>query len=165
MSTSASAIANLISKSRFRKPSLQMNRRRAKRCRIDVPARFRIYLPSHPELTTTYLPAQVFDLSKLGIGLLAESVECGGLHIMHPWPAASEQCVLEIKILCEEMPLTLQGKAVWYSQQEDEPPFGFRIGIELLDLTAEQRDRIRELIDSKRAIQPVLQPPEPERDV
>jgi hypothetical protein len=165
MGASANAIANLISKSRFRKPALQKNRRRAKRHRIDVPARFRIYLPSHPEMTTTDLPAQVFDLSKLGIGLLAESVECGGLHIMHPWPAASEQCVLEIKILCDDMPLTVQGKAVWYSQQEHEHPFGFRIGIELLDLTAEQRERIRELIDSKRGTNHVSQPPEPERDV
>lgn len=165
MSTSTNAIANLISKSRLWKPGLQKNRRRARRYRIDVPARFRIYVPSHPELTTTYLPAQVFDLSKLGIGLLAESVECGGLHIMHAWPAASEQCLLEIKILCDEMPLTLQGKAVWYSQQEDEHPFGFRIGIEFLDLTAEQRERIRHLIDSKRSISHVLQPPEPEREV
>jgi hypothetical protein len=162
MNTSANAIANLISKSRFRKPSLQLNRRRAKRHRIDVPARFRIYLPSHPEMAGTYLPAQVFDLSKLGIGLLAESVECEGLHIMHPWPAASEQCVLEIKVLCDEAPLTLQGRAVWYSQQEEEQPFGFRIGIEFQDLTAEQKTRIRDLIHQKTSTKDVSPPPEPE---
>ena len=165
MNTAANAIGNLISKSRFRKPSLQMNRRRAKRYRIDMPARFRIHLPSHPELTSTFLNAQVFDLSKLGIGLLADSVECGGLHIMHPWPGASEQCQLEIKILCGDKPLTLQGRAVWYSQEEDDQPFGFRMGIEFIDLTSELRERIRDLIDLKRSTNDVSPPPEPERSL
>jgi hypothetical protein len=132
---------------------------------MDVPARFRIYLPSQPELTSTYLTAQVFDLSKLGIGLVADSVECGGLHIMHPWPAASEQCVLEIKILCDENPLTLQGKAVWYSQQEDEEPFRFRIGIELVDLTAELREGIRDLIHLKTNTKDVSPSPDPEESL
>ncbi len=68
---------------------------------------------------------------------------------MHPWTATSEQCLLEIRLLCGENPLTLQGKAVWYAQQEEKRPFGFRIGIELLDLTAEVKARIRELIDLK----------------
>ena len=165
MNTAANAIGNLISKSRFRKPSLQMNRRRAKRYRMDMPARFRIHLPSHPELSTTYLTAQVFDLSKLGIGLLADSVECGGLHIMHPWPGASEQCQMEIKIQCGDAPLTLQGKAVWYSQQEDEQPFCFRIGVELMDLTPELRERIRDLIDLKRGTNGGSSPPEPEKNL
>jgi hypothetical protein len=163
MNTAANAIGNLISKSRFRKPSLQMNRRRAKRHRVDMPARFRIHLPSHPELSSAYLAAQVFDLSKLGIGLLVDTVECGGLHIMHPWPGASEQCQLEIKILCDDTPLVLQGKAVWYSQQEDEEPFGFRIGIELMDLTPELRERIRDLIDLKRSAHDFSPPPEPDK--
>jgi hypothetical protein len=165
MNTAANAIGNLISKSRFRKPSLQMNRRRAKRHRIDMPARFRIHLPSHPELSSTYLSAQVFDLSKLGIGLLVDTVECGGLHIMHPWPGASEQCQLEIKILRGDAPLTLQGRAVWYSQQEDEQPFAFRIGIELMDLTQELRERIRDLIDLSRSTQDVSPPPEPDKSL
>jgi hypothetical protein len=85
----------------------------------------------------------------MGIGLLAESVEHEGLHIMHPWPATSEQCLLEIQVLHGETPLTLQGKAAWYSQHEDKEPFGFRIGIELLHLTVELKERIRELIDLK----------------
>jgi hypothetical protein len=163
MNTAANAISNLISRSRFRKPSLQMNRRRAKRYRVDMPARFRIHLPSHPELSSTYLAAQVFDLSKLGVGLLADTVECGGLHIMHPWPGASEQCQLEIKILCGDAPLTVQGKAVWYSQQEDEESFAFRIGIELIDLTPELRERIRNLIDLTRSTQDISPSPEPEK--
>ena len=85
----------------------------------------------------------------MGIGLLADSVENGGLHIMHPWPATSEQCLLEIQVLCGKTPVTLQGKAAWYSQHEDEKPFRFRIGIELSDLTVELKERIRELIDLK----------------
>ena len=149
MSTSAVAIENLLSKSRFGKPSLQKERRFAKRHRMDMPARFRIYPPSQPEQSSTEIRAQVVDLSRMGIGLLAESVECGGLHIMHPWTATSEQCLLEIQVLCGKTPLTLQGKAAWYSQQEERRPFGFRIGIELLNLTAEVKARIRELLDLK----------------
>jgi hypothetical protein len=147
--TPESAIENLLSKSRSEKPSLQKDRRRAKRHRMDVPARFRIYLPSQPEQASADIPAQLIDLSRMGIGLLADSVEGGGLHIMHPWPATSEQCLLEIRILYGETPLVLQGKAAWYSQHEEKKPFGFRIGIELLDLTAELQERIRELIALK----------------
>lgn len=161
MSTSADAIVNLISKSRSGKPSPQKDRRSAKRYRTDLPARFRIYLPSRPELSSTHIHARIVDLSKLGVGLFAGTVESGGLHIMHPWPATSEQCHLEIQVLCGETPLTLQGKAAWYAQQEARKPFGFRIGIELLDPTAELKERIRELIDRK-ACSNHNSPPEPE---
>jgi hypothetical protein len=149
VSTSAVAIENLLSKSRFEKPTLQKERRFAKRQRMDLPARIRIYPPSEPEQTSAEIRAQVVDLSRMGIGLLAEKVESRGLHIMHPWTATSEQCLLEIQILCGENPLTLQGKAVWYSQQEESGPFGFRIGVELLNLTAEVKASIRELLDLK----------------
>ena len=163
MNTATSLIGNLISRSRFRKPSLQKDRRQAKRHRMDLPARFRICLPSHPELSSAYLAAQVFDLSKLGVGLLADRVECGGLHIMHPWPATSEQCLLEIKILNGATALTLHGKAAWYSQQEDGEPFGFRIGIKLVDLNPELNERIRALIDLKTRTNEVPSPSEPEK--
>jgi hypothetical protein len=149
MSTAASAIENLLSRSRSGNPSPQKDRRRAKRHRVDMPARFRIYLPSQPEHSSAEISAQVIDLSRMGVGLLADSVENGGLHIMHPWPATSEQCLLEIQVLCGKTPVTLQGKAAWYSQHEDKKPFRFRIGIELLDLTVELKERIRELIDLK----------------
>ena len=149
MNTSTNVIGNLIARSGLRKPSLQKDRRRAKRYRMDVPASFRIYPPSRPEHSSAYLPAQVFDLSKLAMGLFADNVECGGVHIMHPWPVTSEQCLLEIKIQHSEPALTLKGKVVWYSQQEDEEPYCFRIGIELLDVTPETKEGIRKLIDLK----------------
>ncbi len=95
------------------------------------------------------IAAQIVDLSRTGIGLLADSVEYGGMHIMHPWPATSEQCLLEIKILSGGTPLILHGKAAWYAQHKEKKPFAFRIGIELLDLTAELKDSIRELIALK----------------
>jgi len=149
VSSSASAIENLLHRSRSRKPSLHKDRRGAKRYRTDLAARFRIYLPSRPERCSAHIPAQIIDLSKSGIGLLTDTVECAGLHIMHPWPATSEQCLLEVEILHGETPLTLHGRVAWYSQEEDRKPFGFRAGIQLLDLTAEMKERIRELIDLK----------------
>lgn len=149
MSTAESAIENLLSRSRSGNPSPQKDRRRAKRHRVEIPARFRIYLPSQPEHSSPEISAQTIDLSRTGIGLLADRVENGALHIMHPWPATSEQCLLEIQVLYGETPLTLQGKAAWYSQHEDKEPFRFRIGIELLDLSVELKERIRELIDLK----------------
>lgn len=150
MNASASAIEQLLSKSRpDARPFLPKELRRAKRYRMDVPARIRIYVPSRPERRSPEISAQVVDLSTMGIGLLADSVEGGGLHIMHPWPATSEQCRLEVQILHGAAPLTLQGKAVWYCQLEDKKRFGFRMGIELTDLTVELQERIRELIAQK----------------
>jgi PilZ domain len=163
MNAATNLIGNLISRSRFRKTSLQKDRRQAKRHRMDLPARFRICLPSHPELSSAYLAAQVFDLSKLGIGLLADRVECGGLHIMHPWPATSEQCLLEIKILNGDAALTLHGRAAWYSQQEEGEPFGFRIGIKLVDLSPELDKKIRELIELKTRTHELPLPSKPEQ--
>lgn len=161
MDTNPSAIENLLAKSRSEKPAAHKDRRRAKRHRMDVPARFRIFLPSQPDFSSEDIPARVVDLSRMGIGLLAETVESRGLHIMHPWTATSEQCHIEIRILHGENPLLLQGKAAWYTQLEDKKPFGFRIGIELLDPTAESKERIREMIDSK-ALGKAVSPPEPE---
>lgn len=158
MSTAACAIENLLSRSRSGSPSPQKDLRRAKRHRVDVPARFRIYLPSQPEHSSTEIAAHVIDLSRMGIGLLADSVENGGLHIMHAWPATSEQCLLEIQVLCDRTPLTLQGKAAWYSQNEDKKPFRFRIGIELLDLSVELGERIRGLIDLKAGRKSIARP-------
>ncbi len=149
MSTSISAIENLLARSRSDGPAVQKDRRRTKRHQVDVPARFRIFLHSQPDRSSREIPARVVDLSGMGIGLLAESVEDGGLHIMHPWPATSEQCLLEIRLLCGEVPLSLQGKAAWYSQLDDRKPFGFRIGIELLNPTAESKEMILELIHLK----------------
>jgi hypothetical protein len=149
VNTPTSAIENLLSKSRSENLSLEKDRRRAKRHRTELPARFRIYLPSCPERSSVDIPAQIIDLSRTGIGLLADSVEDGGMHIMHPWPATSEQCLLEIKILVGETPLILHGKAAWYAQHKEKKPFGFRIGVELLHLTAELKDSIRELIALK----------------
>jgi hypothetical protein len=146
---SASAIENLLSKSRSEEPCLQKDRRGAKRHPVDVPATFRIYLPSQPDHASEEISARLVDLSRMGMGLLADSVEGAGLHIMHPWPATSEQCLLEIRILDGDRPLVLQGKAAWYSQHEEKKPFGFRIGIQLLDLTAELKESIRELIAQK----------------
>jgi hypothetical protein len=161
MHTAASAIENLLSRSRTGNPSPQKERRRAKRHRTDLPARFRIYLPSCPEQASAEIPARIIDLSRMGIGLLADSVEDRGLHIMHPWTATSEQCQLEIQILHGKTPLKLHGKAAWYSQHEDGEPFGFRIGVELLDLTAELKESIRELIDLETGRK---DPPRPESD-
>ena len=149
VNTSANAIENLLSKSRSENPSPQKDRRRAKRHRMGLPARFRIYLPSSPDHSSEDISAQVVDLSSTGIGLLADGVEHRGMHIMHPWPATSEQCLLEIKILAGGRPLVLHGKAAWYSQNRDKNPFGFRIGVELLPLTAELKNSIRELIALK----------------
>ena len=161
MNTSLSAIENLLAKSRAEKPSLQKDRRRAKRHRMDIPARFRIFLPSRPDHSSSDISARVVDMSRMGIGLLAETVESGGLHIMHPWTATSEQCHIEIQVLYGKNPLLLQGKAAWYTQLEDKKPFGFRIGIELLDPTVDSKERIRELIDSK-ALGKKRSLPEPE---
>lgn len=160
MSASAIAIENLLSRSRAGKPPVQKDRRRTKRHRMDIPARFRIYLPSRPEHSSADISARVIDLSRMGIGLPAESVESGGLHIMHPWPATSEQCYLEIQVLHGKTPLTLHGKVAWYSQQEDKRPLGFRIGIELLNLSVELKERIRELLDLK-AGEKEVSPPRP----
>ena len=149
MNTATNAIENLLSKSRSENASPEKDRRRTKRHRMELPARFRIYLPSCPERASADIPAQIIDLSRTGIGLLADSVEDRGMHIMHPWPATSEQCLLEIKILWAETSLTLHGKAAWYSQHKEKKPFGFRIGVELVHVTAELKDSIRELIALK----------------
>lgn len=116
---------------------------------MDLAARFRIYLPSQPDRCSGDIPARVVDLSSMGVGLVAERVEERGLHIMHPWPATSEQCCLEIQVVDGKENLSLRGRAAWYAQIEERKPYGFRIGIELLDPTAESRERIRSLIDRK----------------
>jgi hypothetical protein len=148
MNTSASLIERIMSKTGLRRTSEKekKERRRSKRHRIDRPVRFRMYLPSRPGQPSPELSAQLYDISEHGLGLLTNSIECEGLHMIDPNMQTSEKCILEVEVPYDEEPLRLRGKAVWYIRHPEGIPFVFRVGVELVDVTPELRKNIRNLI-------------------
>jgi hypothetical protein len=50
-------------------PCPHKERRQSERHRMDLPVRFRLYVPSQPERGTLLIPAQLYDISEHGVGL------------------------------------------------------------------------------------------------
>lgn len=147
MAASPNLIARIMFKAGLRKTAEQKERRRSKRHRIQRPVRFRMYLPSRPKDRSPELPAQLYDISEHGLGLLTDSILWEGLHMIDPDMQTSEKSVLEIEIPYGDQSLWLKGRAVWYIRHPEGIPFVFRVGIEFIDLTPEQRRTVRQLID------------------
>jgi hypothetical protein len=126
-------------------------RRRDTRYRVDLPARFRIFLPAPGRpASSAFLAARVYDLSEHGVRLLSDQVQAGGLHILHPDYTTSERCLLEIEIPAEDATLVLQGKVVWYDRTPEGSDLAFQMGVEFLEVGAEVKKRIRRLFQSSR---------------
>lgn len=125
---------------------MQIDRRRFKRHRLELPIKFRIYLPSRPDTSSTFLSAELHDLSQSGMRLMTNIVQSGPLHIFHPHHTASEQAHLEIEVPDGEQTLTLIGRVAWYDQNTEEHPYSFRAGVAFVDIGSEDRMRIQSLI-------------------
>lgn len=125
---------------------MPIERRRAKRIRLALPLKFRLFLPSRPDVSSPFHDARLHDLSPSGLGLLTSVVQSNSLHILNPDLSASEQCHLEIELPDGEQTLTLVGRAVWYDHHPEEHAYTFRVGIEFVDMGAEDRRRIQSLI-------------------
>jgi c-di-GMP-binding flagellar brake protein YcgR len=147
MVSSTNLIERLMTKAGFRKTDEKKERRRSKRYRIDRPVRFRMRLPSRPEDPSPELPAQLYDISEHGLGLLSDTIQWEDLHMIDPNMQTSEKCILEVEIPYDEEPLWLRGKAVWYIRHPEGIPYVFRVGVEFIDLTSELRRTIKNLID------------------
>ncbi len=128
-------------------------RRRRRRAGFDLPVRFRIYLPSCPDISSSYLPGQLHDLSQDGVALLTQAIHASSLHMFHPLATTSEQCLLEIRIPCPEGDLILHGNVIWYDRIEEEGPFLFRVGIRLLEQPKDLRGRIESSLREHRSTQ------------
>ena len=137
----------LFPKNNPRKTSVKKERRRSKRYRMDLPVPFRLFLPSRPETPGKQISGQMLDLSTHGLGLLTNTMECEGFHMMAPDHQTSEQCLLEILLPFDGQPLSLKGKAIWYVRNPEGHPFVFRVGIEFLNLTPDLRDKIQTFIN------------------
>jgi hypothetical protein len=125
----------------------QKDRRRCERYRMDLPARFCVYVPSDPARRTMSIPGQIYDISESGIGLLIGKMEYEGLHLIDPNRQTWEQCRLEIEIPFGREPLQIKGRAVWYVRNADAHPPVYRVGIEFVGLTAALKDRIRTFLN------------------
>lgn len=125
---------------------MPIDRRRGKRVRLALPLKFRLFLPSRPNVSSPFHDARLHDLSSNGLGLLTSVVQSNSLHILNPDLSALEQCHMEIEIPDGEQTLTLVGRAVWYDHHPGEHDDTFRVGIEFVDIGPEDRKRVQALI-------------------
>ncbi|MEW6442444.1 MAG: PilZ domain-containing protein [bacterium] len=123
---------------------MSKERRQSSRHRLDLPLRFRIYLPSRPDPgPPTFHTGRLYDISRHGISLLTNTVEHNGLHIFRPDVLAFEQCLLEIELPREGEPLLIKGRVVWYDKAPPGSPFAFRAGVAFLDLSTDLRKQVK----------------------
>ena len=132
-------------------------RRRSGRSGLDHPVTYRIYLPSCPEIASSFLSARLIDVSQGGLALLTDAIHSHSLHMFHPTATSAEQCLLEIRIPNGSQDRTLHGRVVWYDRIETEGPYIFQVGIEVLD---HPKDLRKEIETSIREHPPDSQPME-----
>ncbi len=147
MATSASFIERIMSRTGLRRTAEKKERRRSRRYRIERPIRFRMHLPSMPEHGSPELQAELYDISEHGMGLLTDSIEWEGIHMIDPNMQTSEKSILEVELPYDDEPLRLRGKAVWYIRHPEGIPFVFRVGVEFVDVTPEFRKKITNWIN------------------
>ena len=121
-------------------------RRRSKRHRVELPARFRVLLRSSPEISTTMMPAQLFDISEHGAGLLIETMQFDGFHITRIDSRMSEECLFEIEIPYGFEPIRVLARLIWYIQTPDYPPYLLRLGLAFQEPGFETRRKLRSYI-------------------
>jgi hypothetical protein len=109
---------------------------------LDLPVSFRIYLPSCPEIASSFLVARLHDISHEGLALLTSTIHSHSLHMFHPTATSAEQCLLEIRIPNGDRDLTLHGRVIWYDRIDTDGPFIFQVGIEVLDHPKDLRRQI-----------------------
>lgn len=146
MNTSPGILRKLFARTGFGKPSVQKDRRRSRRYRVELPIEFRVYMRSRPEVTTRFHPARLFDISEHGVGMLVQTIRFEGLHITRLDAKASEECLLEIRIPFDPEPLVLTGKMVWYIQTPEFHPYVLRVGVSLLDMGLDRKRRLLSFI-------------------
>lgn len=149
MDASTSFLGRIMAKTGWLKSSEKKDkdRRRSKRHRIDLPVRYRMYLPSRVENASPQLKAQLYDISEHGLGLLTDAIQWEGLHMVDPDMQTSEKCIVEVEVPYDEEPLRLQGRAVWYIRHPEGIPFVFRVGVEFVGLNPVLRKNIQNLIN------------------
>ncbi len=147
MDTSASFIERIMSKTGLRRTAEKKERRRSKRHRIERPIRFRMHLPSQPKNLSPELPAELYDISEHGMGLLTDSIEWEGIHMIDPNMQTSEKSILEVELPYDDEPLRLRGKAVWYIRHPEGIPFVFRVGVEFVDTSPAMRKKVKNWIN------------------
>ncbi len=116
---------------------------------MDSAIRFRIIPPSAPSEASDYIKARFYDLSVLGLRLMTNTVQNKDLHVLHPTYTTNEQCRLEIEIPDNDTALTLMGTAIWYDHKNDDQEFTFEVGVQFLDLSAEEKERVKALVKSR----------------
>ncbi len=121
------------------------DRRSKERYRVDLPAKFRLFVPSQPHITSRELHGRVYDISEHGLRLLSPTVQSDGLHVLSPTVSPCEQCLLSIEIETPEMPLSVCGKAIWYDRVAGEAVYPYHIGVSFLEVPPEVRIRIMAL--------------------
>lgn len=109
---------------------------------MDLPVEFRIYLPSCPEIASSFLSGRIYDHSQDGVALLTHTIHANSLHMFHPTTITAEQCLLEIRIPNGDKGLTLHGRVIWYDRIDEQGPFLFRVGIQLLEQPKDLRRQL-----------------------
>ena len=147
MNTSTGLLKRIMSKTGLYNAQPQVERRQSKRHKIDMPLKYRIFLPSCPAIRTPLLTARIYDLSEHGIGLLTNILDRDGLHIFDPSQQTAEQCHLQIELPYDEEPLVLNGRAAWYIQNPSGHSFLYRVGIQFVGINADIRKKIANFIN------------------
>jgi hypothetical protein len=146
MNSSPGILEKLFIKTGFKKPPVGKERRRSKRYRVELPIQFRVFLRSRPEISTSFHPARLFDISEHGLGMLIQTIRFDGLHITKLDAKTSEECLLEIQIPFDPEPLVLKGRMIWYIQTPEYDPYILRVGVSLVDMSPDQKKKLLNFI-------------------
>lgn len=122
-------------------------KRRFKRLNVAIPVQLRIVEKGSRQELTRNVEGRLCDLTPAGARLELNTVVVDGLHLFYDIVNNKDRA-LELILEMPENQGTINGlgRINWYNLIEGGTPFGFAFGIELTDLSPEDRKRLNDYL-------------------
>jgi len=129
------------------KKYLGLERRRFSRYATAVDVMFHVWDARKEKPLTPRVQGRLTDISQGGACLQTNQTLIEGYHLLLDKDMEGQTpVILEVQQAAGSEPFTIQAQVLWYNQVTSERKYKFDVGLEFVDLTSEQRERLNTLL-------------------
>jgi hypothetical protein len=124
-----------------------LERRSLTRKAASIDTQFHVYDAAEKRPLTRKVPALLTNLSAKGACLETGQTLIDGYHLMLNDDFEGETpLILDLPASGDGGPFTLKARVLWYNRIPGQTQFRFRVGIKFIDVSAEQKKQLENLI-------------------
>ena len=130
-----------------------LDNRQFKRLKIPIKTKFRIIAGENPTETSTESRGIINNISLNGLCLEAGLVQIGGFHISHD-SSMTKKNRLRLKLQLPQKEskssdtINVLGEVVWYDKTDLNSQHPYRIGVQILEISKEDKSKLETLINN-----------------